>query len=126
MPATLHWQLEGAGGAYEGDSGDFIATIHSLGRAAAALWLRDKLPKLAKRASGLCPYDKNRPDEAGPHLRDTIRWELDEASLVGRYGSDTPCAYGKVYALYVEVGSQGRRGAHYLVGALSLLKSGGL
>ena len=127
MPATLHWELKGVyGGTYTADAGGFTSAIHSLGRAAATLWLRDELPKLARRASELCPRDTKRPDSAGPHLQDSIRWKIDEARLVGRYGSDTPCAYGKVYALYVEVGSQGRPGAHYLVGALQDLISGGL
>ena len=118
MPATLHWQLRGAGGAYEGSSGDFIASIKGLGRQAAVNWLHAVTPILRDEAKRLCPVRTGT-------LRDSIEDRYDDSNLRSFYGSDLH------YALYQEVGFHMHggpwiEGKHYLVGALSLLKSGGI
>ena len=119
MPATLHWQLHGAGGAYEGSSGDFIASIKGLGRQATVNWLHTVTPILRDEAKRL-----SLPMRTG-RLYNSIEDRYDDSNLRSFYGSWT-CPY----ALYQEIGFHMHggpwiEGKHYLVGALSLLKSGG-
>ena len=118
MPATIHLQLIGANGAYEGSAGDFIAEVKGIGRRAGVKWLHEVTPRLRDRAKQLAPVKTGA-------LKASIEDRYDDANLQSFYGSWT-CPY----ALYQEVGfhmhGTGRwiEGKHYLTGALSLLKAG--
>ena len=125
--AGFHWELSGEThnyGSYRGREGEFTSMMAGLGKEVGMAWISQALPQLVDKAKELCPYDDERSDSRGPHLRDTIYYRINHTMGYGEYGTDLPGKDGRCYAIYVEVGSKDgtRPGAHYLVGALQSLK----
>jgi len=125
---TMRWELSGvhAGEQFIGASGEFLAAVKGLTNKAAIRWLNNALPILAAEASSLCPRSPgngNCPDSPTGHIADTIEWFVDEQGLYGMYGTNCYGAtQGRCYAIYLEMGAQGRTGSHFLENALASVR----
>lgn len=119
----MHFELGGQGleEQFTHMAGEFEIALKENTRKNVLNWLYNVMPDITAAAQDLCPYGRGDCDISPTgHLRDSIHWEVYEDELAGYSGSLCP------YALWVEIGAQGRAGKYYLLQGMFQVLGGGV
>ena len=114
--AMVNWDVHGYHNdeAFMKPGGVFFTKIQGLTTQTAVDWLHRAAPIVKDEAQRICPQEKSTG-----MMRDSIYARYNDKELYAEIGSNLEAANHRVYIIYVELGSQGRSGAHFLTGALS-------
>jgi hypothetical protein len=113
MSGSLNWSVWGTfrGESYIDSSGEISRAIGGLANQVGNDWLHKVAPIIRDEAKRLCPKDTGMASES-------IYDRYNDAEGYAEIGSDLPAAKGRVYLLFIEVGTSHMAARHPLMNAM--------